>query len=557
LFAADSMHLALDVHNLQDGSVTHRMLGFAPGTNAWVMGVRAALEMLPVLIPTGGRPDLPSLQGRSPLAMAAYFRGEQAYRSAAFEDALKHFRTAVGSDSSFALAALRGAMVASWAERPMEALEMAQVAVSQAAALPPRLAHLAHALENLMAGRADSAVGRFRQALALDPENVEAWMGLAETFHHLLPREPQVDSLAEAAYLRVRQLDPEFAPATFHLIEYALRRGDVAESGRLLEEFARKRPDYAELGPTRLALDCVRGEMTQSRWQAMVLRSPVQVLAAGQMLALGGLRQPDCAGAAFDAILVFDTTTGPKRASNRFGALLGLQGVFVARGWDGAAKALLEADTLFDPRYRGELYVINAMAGAEFGKEAEAFARAQLDRFRREPSSLSPISLWVLGAWEAHTGREELSAEIAESLQARNAAAGTRRDSLLVASLDARVALARGDSTIALDRLRRLVPTAEGQALVWNPWESLGGERLLLARLLLARGELQGALQVATYFDSPVPITYLTYLPASLALRVEAAERLGRRKLADQFRRRQALLAGDVPSTTALYGQPN
>ena len=547
LLASDSLHLVLDLHDLRDRSVTHRTLHFAAGTKGWSMGVRAALELLPVLIPTGGRPDLPSLQGRSPQAMAAYFRGEQAYRSAAFEDALKYFRAAVAADSSFALAALRGAMVASWSERPMEALEMARVAVSREAALPPRLAHLAHGLEDLMAGRADSAVGRFRQALALDPENVEAWMGLAETFHHWLPREPQLDSLAEDAYLRVRRLDPEFAPPTFHLIEYAVRRGDVAESGRLLDEFARRRPDSTELASARLMLDCVRGEMSRSRWQSAVLRNPAHTLAAGQLLALGGLRQPDCAEAAFDAMLAFDTTTGPQLARNRFGALIGLQGVLVARGREGAAKALLESDTLFNPGYRGNLYLMNAMAGLDFGDEAEAFARVQLDRYWREPSALNSIDLWLLGAWEAHRGRGELAAEIAESLEARNAAAGTRRDSLLLASLAARVALARGDSAAALEGLRRLTPTAEdGSALVWNPWESLGGERLLLARMLFARGETMAALQVASNFDATASITYLPYLPASLALRLEAAERLGNRKLADHLRRRQqALHAAD------------
>jgi eukaryotic-like serine/threonine-protein kinase len=558
LVAADSLHLVLDLHNLRDGPVTHRMLDFPTSTNGWSIGVRAALEMLPVLIPTGGRPDLPSLHGRSPQAMAAYFRGEQAYRSAAFEDALKHFRTAVGADSSFALAALRGAMVASWSERPMEALEMARVAVSREAGLPPRLAHLAHGLEDLMAGRADSAVNRFRQALVLDPENVEAWMGLAETFHHLLPQQPQLDSLAEDAYLRVRQLDPEFAPATFHLIEYAVRRGDVAESGRLLKEFARRRPDSTELGSARLMLDCVRGEMTRSRWQSTVLRNPAQTLAAGQLLAVGGLRQPDCAEAAFNAVLAFDTTTGAQSARNRFGALFGLQSVLVARGRDSAAKALLESDTLFNPGYRGDLYLMNAMAGGDFGGEAEAFARTQLDRFRREPSSLNLIDLWFLGGWEAHSGHAELAAEIGESLQARNAAAGTRRDSLLVASLAARVALARGDSGAALEKLRRLVPTAEdGSALVWNPWESLGGERLLLARLLLARGEVLAALQVASNFDAPASITYLPFLPASLALRLEAADRLGNRKLADHLRQRRTLLAGDFTGATAQGGQPH
>ncbi len=547
LLASDSLHLVLDLHELEGGSVIHRTLDFAPNASSWSIGVRAALELLPVLIPPGGRQDLPSLQGRSPKAMAAYFRGEQAYRSAAFGEALDHFRTAVEADSSFALAALRGAMVASWSERPKEALAMARVAVSGEGALPTKLSHLAHGLEDMLAGRADSAVSQFRQTLAIDPENVEAWMGLGETFHHLLPREAQLDSLAEDAYLRVRVLDPEFAPAMFHLIEYAVRRGDVSGSQRMLEHFAGRHPDSVALGPVRLMLDCVRGNLYGGGWQSAVLGNPSQALAAGQLLAVGGLRQPACAQAAFEGVLAYDTSTGSRRVRSQFGALIALQSVLVARGRNDAARALLKSDTIFNPNYRGDLYLLNAMAGRPFVNEAEAFARAQLAQFRREPSSVSSVDLWFLGGWAAHRGRAGLAAEIAESIAARNAVAGSRRDSLFVASLNARVALARGDSVGAMEQLRYLVPTTEDwTALSWNPWEALGGERLLLAQLLLARGEALAALQVASNFDAPSPITYLPYLPASLALRIEAAGRLGDNKLVERLRRRQEVLASNA-----------
>jgi hypothetical protein len=191
---------------------------------------------------------------------------------------------------------------------------------------------------------------------------------------------------------------------------------------------------------------------------------------------------------------------------------------------------------------------MNAMAGGDFAEEADSFAGLQLVRFRRLPSSVLTLDLWFLGSWEAHAGRADVATEIAESLQARNAVAGNRRDSLLAASLAARITLARGDSAAALEQLRVLTPnTGDETALTWNPWESLGGERLLLARLLLARGENLAALETASNFDAPASMTFLPYLPASLALRLEAAERLGLKARADELRRRQVLLAGDSP----------
>ena len=117
----------------------------------------------------------------------------------------------------------------------------------------------------------------------------------------------------------------------------------------------------------------------------------------------------------------------------------------------------------------------------------------------------------------------------------------------MAASLAARVALAQGDSSGALERLRDLVPTADDVSLVWNPWEGLGAERLLLARLLFAKGEALAALQVASNFDAPSAVTYLPYLPASLELRVEAASQLGDEKLVNRLRQRQRMLANNVP----------
>jgi hypothetical protein len=119
-----------------------------------------------------------------------------------------------------------------------------------------------------------------------------------------------------------------------------------------------------------------------------------------------------------------------------------------------------------------------------------------------------------------------------------------RRDSLLAASLRARATLARGDSVEALRQLRALTPTATSrQDLTWDPWESLGGERLLLAQLLLARRQAAEALEVAGGFDSPVPASYLIYLPASLSVRVLAATQLGDTRLAQAGRARLAALA--------------
>ena len=54
------------------------------------------------------------------------------------------------------------------------------------------------------------------------------------------------------------------------------------------------------------------------------------------------------------------------------------------------------------------------------------------------------------------------------------------------------------------------------------------------------------SLRVASAFDSPQPIAYLIYLPASLEPRAAAAQRLGRPALARDYSARLAALRRDA-----------
>jgi hypothetical protein len=98
----------------------------------------------------------------------------------------------------------------------------------------------------------------------------------------------------------------------------------------------------------------------------------------------------------------------------------------------------------------------------------------------------------------------------------------------MASALTAHIALVEGDTAAALNLFTQLEPTARRGSLP-RPWESLGLERLAHARVLLARGEYEQAYRVATVFDSPggASIIYLTFLRASLELRLEAARELG------------------------------
>ena len=187
------------------------------------------------------------------------------------------------------------------------------------------------------------------------------------------------------------------------------------------------------------------------------------------------------------------------------------------------------------------LYVIDAAAGAPL----ESRASAVLDNLGREYTELSGPILWLSGIWHAHLGNADEVADIARVLASSAAASEARwerRNRLLAESMLARAALVRSDSAEALQRLGALVPTAPQRRLASDWWESLAGERLALAELLLARGQFAEALRVASIFDSQTAVMYLIYLPASLSVRLRAAQALGKAALAERFRARLVAL---------------
>src|SRR5262249_28317150 len=106
----------------------------------------------------------------------------------------------------------------------------------------------------------------------------------------------------------------------------------------------------------------------------------------------------------------------------------------------------------------------------------------------------------------------------------------------------ANVAYLRGDTDVALRLLRALRPHGAQQELAWDVYSALTFERLALARLLLAKREFADAIRVADSFDHPEPMLNLALLPASLTVRLRAAQGLRDTKLAKQYEERLAAL---------------
>jgi serine/threonine-protein kinase len=539
----DSVTVVLRLHDAAGDSVVRTAGASAPAVDAPIaqLGLQAAGELLPALLEPGRKVDLSALTQRRPAAVAAFLQGEREYRRMRFLGALQQYRRAVAADSGLALAAIKGAQAANWRDLNDEALALVDVALAGERGLPPRYLQFAHGLKFYLTGAGDSAVARFRDALDLDPSWSDAWMALGETFYHLLPRTASPDSLAEAAFLEARHADSTFTPPLFHLTEISLRRGDLTRATTLIRSFEAVEPDSALQAQLEAMLQCVRNGAGTLDWTARL--GTAGALRAAKILSVGAA-QATCAASGFRAV----TAAADATPNQRWGALLGLQGLFTAAGQLDSVRALLASEGAAE---LGAPVLYLAMGDAVEGaldEQAAGLARNFGTDYRR---MATPV-LWALGTWAAHRAAVSDLTAIAAVLQARADSSGLRTDSLLAASMAAHAALAAGDSGTALARLSALAPSAPLGELEWQPWESLAPERLALANLLLARGEYARADEAAGLLQAPQPVFYLTYLPAALAARTRAAVALGQAEVAERLERRAAALRTGLPAIPAV-----
>jgi serine/threonine-protein kinase len=529
---ADSITVVLRLHDVAGDSILRRRGASAPARQASLprLGVQAVSGLLPALLEPGRAVDLSALTDRDPSAVANFLQGEREYRRLDFGSALAHYRGAVQRDSSLALAALKGAMAASWREQLPEAEAMLGVALPRTDLLPLKYRIVARGFSAYLSGLPDSAVRELRRAIALDPAWPEAWVILGETYYHLIPRDSSsLDSLAADAFVEAHRRDSTFIPAVYHLIELAVTRGGLDTAATLLARLQAAGVDRVSRLHLELMLRCARSSRREAPWREVVSTHPTVVLAAGQALAAHGA-QLDCARSAYDAALLSDTV------EVRWGALLGLQGILVAQGRADAVRALLGSSAVADLPAQ-LLFLWNATIDSSLDQDAVRVAAARGEDYAAMPSA----NLWLLGQWEAHRNDTIKLARIVKVLQDRTHE-GERVDSLLAAAFDAHLERLRGDTVTAIRHLRAMLPSARRADLMWQPWEALAGERLALARLLLATSSYLAAYRAAESLDDHRSVAFLPYLQPSLTIRAEAAESLGWHEVARDHRRKLSAL---------------
>jgi serine/threonine protein kinase/tetratricopeptide (TPR) repeat protein len=544
--AGDSVKVLLTLHDVRGDSVLAQGEATGSKSDPWRQGLSAVSGILPRLIPGSSKNVSDEWRNRNPGAVANFLLGESAFRRVRVEEALAYYRKAVSLDSTFSVAAIRGAQAAAWNHKSSEATALITVALAQP--LAPRYEQFALGFSAYLAGRADSAASHLRAAITADPEMATAWMQLGEVYAHLLPFTGNTDSLADLAFTEARRLDSSAVNLLLHPIEIRLRRGDLDGATPLLARF-RAAADTQLVTPLVIAEDCIRRGAAAVDWKKVAAVSPEALIKVGKSLAGGGA-QLACAKGAFGALLRVDTAGTDAADARRFAAMIGMHTMQLAQNSPDSAAGTIDA---FIKRWDGgaSFFLLDAPFVPSFVERAKGVARDDAARYGATYDSIPyGLRLWELGVLEARTGRIDVAAAVATELHRRSASSDSTRLTSFARSLDAFVLLARGDSAAAERLFAEVVAIADVRdARAWDEAEPRGGERLVLAQLLMQRGQFQRAIDVATVFDSATPIIHLLYLPASLELRARAAKVLGDQKAEARYLARLATLRGETGAT--------
>jgi tetratricopeptide (TPR) repeat protein/tRNA A-37 threonylcarbamoyl transferase component Bud32 len=538
----DSVDIYLELYDVDGDSVLSRPQGrTAPAGASWRGAMRAVTEILPVLIPTKV-PDVESAwANRPPQAVAHFLEGEAAFRRVRLPEALAAFRAAVAADSTFGLAAMRGAQVATWNHESGKARELVEVALRQD--LKPRDRRFARGFLDYVDGRADSAAANFRAALAIDSSMVVAWLQLGEVYMHRLPAAGRTDALAEDAFEQARALDSTAAALQFHLVELRARRGDQAGAGVMARQFLRTAADTQLAHEVELVAACGPKGFAGVNLREAAVQRPLALLLSAKSLGASELTA-HCAMSADSVLLLVDTSATSAANGRRYYAFIGLVQGLLSR--DRPEEATLAIEAYYQRWGRGRAYY--ELSSPVF----PALTDSAQSAFRQDSTNLGPSyggieysdMIWGLAVWAARDGRPELARQLGDMLNGRAAESGLRLDSILAQSAAAHAALAAGDTTAAAAQFNALLNRpAPIEDLAWDLGASLGFDRLLLGRLLIQQQDYAKAIGVLDVLDSPMPAVFPLYRRASLTARIEAADALNRTALGDSLRARLATLS--------------
>ena len=275
-------------------------------------------------------------------ALKAYLMGESQYRRGCFVPAREALEQAVAEDPSFALAWYRLGHATFWLHQGSLAAEHTRRAVGLSGRLRAHDRALMDAFLSSLDGHYRDAERSYREVLSAHPDNVEAWLGLAQVLLHFNPFQGRTTTEVLAPLGRVLELDPENGPARMFTAYAMGKLGRLAEHASAVRQWDDK-TEFAIYPRTMAALSTGSREEGDAIIEELARANDATLNEAVRYVARLTCNLP---GAQRIARLLLDSKRS--RGTRAYGQILLAQLAVASGSFSGADKALTEASIL-DP----------------------------------------------------------------------------------------------------------------------------------------------------------------------------------------------------------------
>jgi serine/threonine-protein kinase len=482
-------------------------------------------------------------------ALKAYLDGERHLRQGRYTLARESLHRAVDLDPGFSLAWYRLSVAAEWLiDRDLQD-HAAEQALRNSDRLPERERLL---LQAFVAWRRGSprAESLYRAIIGTYPNDVEAWIQLAEVLFHYGPLSGRSIAVSREAWERVLTFEPDHLGALYHLSRVASVQHRRAELHLLTDRVLALSPQSERALEARALRAFSIGDPEEQERVLAEVRSASDAVAMGIMRIIA-----TCTDNLSGAMAVVGPVTAETRTDEMCVlAHVSLAYLEVARGRWNAAGTELEAAAAIDPVWaleaRGHLAT---MPFTPWSKDELRDVRDRLTRWRAgEQAPRSHASLFV----RAHNGlygqiRAYLAALLsvrlgdlpaAESFAAEvDRLPGTPYIRSLAHALSehvrAEIAAVRGEAAEALDTIARADVDVGYDCGITSPFYSRAGARYLRGTLAESTGcHDEAARWFASFGEASV--YDLAYLVPALIRGGACLERLGKvNDAAENYRR--------------------
>jgi tetratricopeptide (TPR) repeat protein len=358
-------------------------------------------------------------------------------------------------------------------------------AVRYADRLPEHEAALVRADLALTNGTLDG-IEPLERAVRRRPDDAEAWYLLGETYFHLGPAALIPLEKSEQAFAHAVELDPRFAPAYIHRIDYAMLSADSARAAALIDSVARlTNPGADEIEMIRAIYDLGFGDSLAKDRAYRTLEDNSDNLVG---LGLQDFRHPrfrDVEGRLYEIAIRYGSVNAT--------VLAGLNQFHRGRPTAGRERV---ADPGFPPGARAAVLTMSGFQGLPV-PDAEIDAALAVDPADLPNDAARATFLFLRGARASDQGRESDRAAARGALRDLAARVRVEGDSSTARfadgaglALDGLLAWNRGD----LDLAREFLDEARVEATGHGPQSVVNDViRWRLGELLVEQGKLHAA----------------------------------------------------------------